>query len=247
MVSYIKTSVAAAATLLCMGAAQAGVIQYVIDFEQPNSSPFAPSLPFLTDGDEFYQSGFWIDTISNVAGPQTTDLVGVLLDGTQISSTCVPPLICPTNNLTTFYGSVNDGLISLGRLDGLSFTVDGFDAAFLGDPTGTFPTVPGQIVFQGVNAATGAQSAFSFSLGANGQFSGFAPSAASALRNTAWSQMFIYGRLCSPAGTCSAFSTDRGQFALDNLRLNVIPEPTSLALVAAAFVGLGVARRRRQA
>lgn len=246
MVSYIKTSVAAAATILCMGAAQAGVIQHVIDFEQANNSPFAPNLPFLTDGDEFYQSGFWIQTISNVAGPQTTDLVGVLLDGTQISSTCVT-LLCPTNNLTTFYGSVNDGLMSLGRLDGLNFTIDAFDAAFLGDPTGLNSGVPGRIIFQGVNALTGAQSSFAFNLGANGLFSGFAPSAASALRNTAWRQMFIYGQTCTPAGACSAFNSDRGQFALDNLRLNVIPEPTSLALVAAAFVGLGVARRRRQA
>ena len=59
--------------------------------------------------------------------------------------------------------------------------------------------------------------------------------------------MFIYGQTCSTAGACSAFNSNRGQFGLDNLRINVIPEPTSLALVAAAFVGLGVARRRRQA
>lgn len=246
MISYIKTSVAAAATLLCMGAAQAGVIQHVIDFEQPNSSPFAASLPFLTHGDQFYQSGFWIDTLSNTSAPQLGDLVGVLLDGTQIASTCVT-LLCPTNNQTNFYGSVNDGLISLGTLSGLSFTVGSFDAAFLGDPTGLNSGVPGRVIFQGVNAATGAQSAFAFNLGANGQFAAYSPSTASALRNTPWRQMFIYGQTCTPAGQCSGFNSDRGQFALDNLRLNVIPEPTSLALVAAAFVGLGVARRRRQA
>lgn len=245
MVSYIKTSVAAAATLLCMGAAQAVIV--TIDFEQPvNSSttPFAPYAPLLTHGDEFYQKNFWIDTLSNAPGAQAGDLVGALVDGTGVGQTCVG-LICPTNNATTFFAALDDGLLSLGRTDGLNFTIDGFDAAFLGDTTGLLSTVPGRIIFQGVNAATGAQSAFAFSLTANGQFASFAPSAASALRNTAWRQMFIYGQTCNTAGACSSFNSDRAQFALDNLRLNVIPEPTSLALVALALTGLGFARRRQ--
>ena len=245
MVSYIKTTVAAAATLLCMGAAQAGVIQHVINFEQPNSSPFALSLPFLTHGDQFYQSGFAIDTLSNAAAPVAGDLVGALIDGSDPGTCAV--FQCPTNNTTNYYANLDDGLISLFTLSGLNFTVDGFDAAFMGDPTGLNAGVPGRVIFQGVNALTGAQQGFAFNLGANGQFSAFAPSAASALRNTAWRQMFIFGQTCNAAGSCSSFNSNRAQFGIDNLRLNVIPEPTSLALVAAAFVGLGVARRRRQA
>lgn len=243
MVSYIKTSVAAAATLLCMGAAQAGVIPYVIDFESPAFSGAPGTL--VTHTDFFTQGDVWVNSLSNVAAAQAGDLVGAILDGSDASNCFL--LTCPTNNLTTYYANLDDGLISLGMLNGLAFTIDRFDAAFMGDTTGLNTAVPGRIIFQGVNAATGAQSAFAFNLGANGQFSGFAPSAASALRNTAWSQMFIYGQTCSTAGACSAFNSNRGQFGLDNLRINVIPEPTSLALVAAAFVGLGVARRRRQA
>lgn len=242
MLSYIKTSVAAAATLLCMGAAQAGVIQHVIDFESPAFSATAGSL--VTHNDVFTQGDFWLNSLSNVVGAQAGDFVGAIVDGSD-ASLCVS-MACPTNNASTYYANLDDGLISLGTLSGLSFTLDRFDAAFIGDITGLNAGVPGRIIFQGVNAATGAQFAAAFNLGANGQFSGFSPSAVSALRNTAMSQLFIFGQTCSIAGACSSFNSNRAQFGLDNLRLNVIPEPTSLALVAAAFVGLGVARRRRQ-
>ena len=93
-------------------------------------------------------------SISNVAGSQTTDLVDVLLDGIQISGTCVTSL-WPSDNQTDFSGLLSDGLIALGR-----------------------------IVFQVVNAERGAQAAVALSLGANGQFGPTLPSAAGALRNT---------------------------------------------------------------
>lgn len=242
MVSYIKNSVAAAAILLCLSTAQAGIV--TINFEQPVSTPTAPFAPLFTHGDEFYQSGFWLDTLSNSASARPGDLVGALVDGTDVTNTCFT-LICPTNNPTTFFTGLDDGLISMGRRDGLNFTVDGFDAAFVGDRTGLNTSVPGRIVFQGVRASDGGQQSFAFNLTVNGQFAAFAPSAVSLLRTTAWRQMFIFGQTCSTAGSCTSFDSDRAQFALDNLRLNVIPEPTSLALVAVAVAGLGFARRRQ--
>ena len=71
-----------------------------------------------------------------------------------------------------------------------------------------------------------------------------------AFRTTQFAYMYAFGFACPPLGStggCSAFTTDKAQFGLDNLSLNVIPEPASLGLVAAALTALGAARRRRQA
>ena len=246
MFSKLKTSVAAAAALLCLGSAQAGFITRTITFEDPINTPNAPFAPLFGHGDEFYQNGFFIDPFSNSATAQPGDLVGALVNGADVSNTCVT-LICPTNNATKFYTGLDDGLIFLARLDGLNFSIDGFDAAFVGDPVGLNSAVPGRLIMQGVRASDGAQLGFVAGNLTSTNFLSYTTSAAGALRNTAWSAMYIWAQTCPPVGACSSFNSDRGQFALDNLRINVIPEPTSLALVGAALAGLGLARRRRQA
>ena len=115
---------AVAAIVLSAGAAQAEMI----DFETPVYGATAPFAPFLTHGDEFIQNGYYFDPFSNAANAQIGDLVGTMINGSDLSM-CFS-VLCPTNNSTSFFGSLNDGALAFGRLDGQSFAVNSFDASF---------------------------------------------------------------------------------------------------------------------
>lgn len=244
MVFSAKKIVAAAAALACVGAAHAGVITRVIDFENVNTVNMAFP-PLAVEGDEFYQSGFYMDPFANIGSAQPGDLVGALVDGSDISNTCVS-FACPTNNSTMFYTNLNDGVIFIGALSGLPFNLLSFQAAFLGDQTGLFPTVPGRIIVQANNAAGNSLGAFAFNLSASGNFATTNVAAANLLRtSTSIYSMYIYAQTCNTAGSCSAFTNDRGQFGIDNIVLNEIPEPGTWGLAGLALAGVAVARRRR--
>jgi hypothetical protein len=58
--------------------------------------------------------------------------------------------------------------------------------------------------------------------------------------------VYAYGYACTDS-TCQAFSTNQAQFALDDIAIEHVPEPASLALVGVAGLALVGARRRRAA
>ena len=90
--SSARAAVGAFALALCMVHAADAL---VIDFEDPIDPTFAPFAPLFGSGDEFYQSGFWFDPFSNSPFAQPGDLVGAMVDGTDVPGTCLglpPPL-----------------------------------------------------------------------------------------------------------------------------------------------------------
>ncbi len=246
--------------MLCNGLAAIGLAiglshaaqAVVIDFESlDTTNVFFP--PLFVQGDEFYQSGFFVDPFSNAPNAQENDLVGALVDGSDIANTCFS-VNCPVNNSSLFYTGLNDGAMFLGRLDGGLFGVNGLDASFVGASGLALPATAGALRLQGVlpNGTSLLQTFFLTGPNAQGALNFASFTTSGAFSTALFQSMFIFGFTCDVSGSCAAFTTDMGQFALDNLNLSVgsvsaVPEPASLALMVAGLVAMGALRRRRPA
>lgn len=244
MKKMLKSALAAAA-LAGMGAAQAAVMT----FDGLEDSPNAPWMPLLTHGDEFYQSGLWLATFSNQAGAGAGDLVGAIVDGSDLANTCTS-VACPTNNSTSFLTVLNDGLLDIGAQNDQSFMVKSLDVSFIGASGDTYPTIPGYVRIQGFKADNSGSITQTFALSGqtNGAFGFQTIATTGAFATTKFSEIYIFGFSCI-GGPCTAFNTDKAQFAVDNLDLTVtaIPEPSTWLLMGLGLAAFGAFARRRNA
>ena len=127
------------------------------------------------------------------------------------------------------------------------FSVNSFKFAFLPVVPGFYGAgdLPGQLIASYMDAM-GGMGTQTFDFGASdaaGTFAfdmvGTSGALAGALKSLTFSACVFDG-----LGGCSAGFND-AQFAIDNIDVTVIPEPTSLALVALALVAASASRRRR--
>jgi hypothetical protein len=238
-------ALAVSALTLSVGA-HAGVLSTTVTFDPVDTSGlFFP--PALVYGDEFYQPGpgsstVWFDPASNSATGGFGDLVGAILNGP------CSDLLCPTNNATNYVGLFNDAFLAFGSLqNGFTFSVQSLSASFIGsgDPLGV---TPGFLALQGVRLSDGLVMTSYFALpgaDANGQLA-FGNIDTGAFGDYEFD--FVYAYSCVVIGSnCNFFSTNKGQFAVDDIVLEHVPEPASLALVGIAGLALAGARRRRNA
>jgi hypothetical protein len=241
---FTKSAVAAAAL------ASASLVQaVVVNFEGTIDTTFAPNAPLMGHNDEILNNGYWIDPLSNVTGALDGDFVGALVNGSDLAATCVG-ITCPSNNSSTFYAALNDGYVAIGAVNAAPFYVRGLDAAFIGASGDVLPTVPGLVRIQGVKTDnTSITQTFSLTgPGAGGALSFASYSTSGSFAATQFKYIFIYGFVCNSAGSCSAFTSDKGQFAIDNLNVDVnapVPEPSAWALMALGLTGVAAAARRR--
>lgn len=238
--SFSAKQLAGAAILALSAACAPSAIADVINFNNLDSQ-------FVGHGDALELGNFVLTGASNVAGASYGDLVGAIFDGTDPAA-C--GMACPTNNASNYYASLNDGIVYLDPLRaGGSVSLQGFDASFIGYAQGvSYPAVSGLLRVQGFYA-DGSSLYETYQLGGpiggNFQFQHYATSAGFASQQFA--SLAFFGFTCNTAGSCNAFSTNKGQFALDNIVASV-PEPSTYAMMLLGLAGIGfAARRRRQA
>lgn len=247
MKHYLKQSAVALAALASM-AAQAAVIT----FDQPidtTNAPFAPLLPYTAAGTEIITQGFWFDPYSALAGRQDGDLVGAIIDGADSAGICAA-LLCPTNNTGTYLAGLNDGYLLFGAVDGSPLRLNSFSASFIGAQGDTLAAIPSLLRISAVSASNVTLATVDFRL--NGPDAGGALSFATfsnvgALGTTNAAFYRVRAAYCDTTGACTFTATNKGQFALDNINVTAVPEPSQWALFGLGLAGVAAIARRRRA
>lgn len=244
----IRIALAAAALVAAIGA-QAGVLRTTITFDPVDTSQLIlGEVGVLVNGDSFTQAGLagrsmFFDAFSNSAIAEPGNLVGSLLSG------ACTDLLCPVNNPSSYLAMLDDGAVVFGSTDGFRFSVKSFNASFIGNGDAITTSTPGYVALQGVrnNIPTTAYFALS-GVDGNGRLN-FGTVDTGAFGNQEFDFVFAFGFSCTAfdGSQCLAFSTNQAQFALDDISIEHVPEPASLALLAIAGLAAGRVTRRRAA
>jgi hypothetical protein len=227
------------AALVAAAAAAAPAQAGVIDFEGYAG--------VVGGGEVWEQSGYSVGFYANTADGGVGTLVGQFIDGND-SSCDTQSMACPANSSGTYYGALNDSYLDMMFTAGAGFQLKSFDASFIGGSSSlsSYPNTPGLIRVQAFRA-NGSYLTQDFWL--NGPTpTGFKLNhfnTTGAFANTTFVEAIVFGYSCNSAGNCNAFSTDKGQFAIDNITTTDVPEPATAAIVGLGLLGLGAARRRR--
>ena len=221
------------AAICAMPAAQADVV----DFE-------GLDVNIVGHMDSFEQAGVILTGYSNASTAQPGDFVGMVVDGTDLG-VCAG-LACPTNNPGHYYAALNDSILFIDPSSAATFQIKSFDASFIGAVAGaSYPSTAGLLKIQGFLADNSFVTE-SYALagpGANGfTFQHFVASTGFANQN--FVEVAIFGYTCNTAGACTAFNSNQGQYALDNVTV-AVPEPTSYLMMLLGLAGIAAFARRR--
>jgi len=228
-----------AATLIGAAAIAAPAHAGTISFESADPSAIYGS------GDTYYESGYKL-TFEAFDFTAAGSAVGSIVDSND-PGTCMNTS-CP-NNGSLFYGAFNDSIVILNSAtNGAQFQLKSIDASFIGAGAvlEDFPIVSGYLRMLGVFANNSYVTIDIPLYGPDNNgfsFDSWTMSPAVAAMN--FVQLEMFGFVCSEV-TCSAFSSNEAQFAIDNIVLAEVPEPATAAIFGLGLMGLiGGARRRK--
>jgi hypothetical protein len=216
----------------------------------------------LGHGDNLVTQGFNVAPYSVFDDALPGDATGAIIDGIDAAASC-GLLQCPgsINSETGVYDNsyltvIADGTLRLSSTTvGQSFTVNSFDASFLGSYLYNYGATAGVLAMVGYRADHSVVENY-FELGGltNDGFA-FAPFQSYdgfGQQNFVAVEFFAY-ECVTDALNCWAYTNGLGQFAIDNIAITTgavtaVPEPSSWLLMGAGLLGVvGAARRRRQA
>lgn len=231
-----KMTAAALGALALMSAAPA--MADVINFESIGSATF--------DGkDVFGENGYSMTVVDSPSSSTGTGFAGAVGNGSDPYLCAIAA--CPTGNGSYFYMGVNDGGLKVARDDNTAFRLFSLNYAFL-PPVGGLPsdsygmlTVVGQTVAGGSALAT-----FRFPLlDSTGNSPFVTAGLKAAFGDTQFSSVTFSSCLWSNSGSCINPAGNQAQFALDNLLLAPVPEPTTYAMMGLGLAAIGLVSRRR--
>lgn len=205
---------------------------------------FETGYGMIFGGGESYEENGYKLVFEDYSG-ELGSAVGAIIDATDPFS-CMD-MACPVGNPGQYYGALNDSIIWLSSVtDKAVFKIKSFDASFIGanSDLGSYPTISGLLRIQGWRA-DGSSLTQDFLLDGptSGGFDFGSFTSPSLFGNTELVQAAFFGFTCNSGGSCSAFSSNRGQFAIDNITL--VPEPATGLMLGLGLLGLAAMRRRQ--
>ncbi|WP_180977571.1 NF038120 family PEP-CTERM protein [Janthinobacterium sp. ROICE36] len=215
-------------------------------------------LSFDTLRPDIYESGQTLNTSSYnllfLADPTTAagggvSGVGAILDG-RVGSSC-DIAACPQGATGNYLAILNDGGVNFSRSDHQAFTLAGFDYSFIAPVSGLPNMQWGQLQLSGT---LGNGQVINTSLafpgqGSDGNYHFQSASLLSGFSNYAFTGLTFNACIFNDTGACSnsldfpAFN--QGQFALDNINISAVPEPSTYMLMLAGLGAIGMLSRRR--
>lgn len=200
-------------------------------------------------GDRFTEGKFTLQVNNNpTANPDEYGGVGAMIDSDNAFACTLTA--CPEGTGSVYFAGLNDGWLNITISGAAGFRVDGLDYAFVAPLMGLQNFSYGRLLLTGTTAdgtliTTGADFA---GQNAAGRFMFDAFNVHPDFRTTTLTSLSLGACLFDMNGDC-VFTRDmvqnQAQFAVDNIDLSVIPEPSSYALMLLGLAGLGACARRR--
>jgi len=240
---FVKTlATLAVASLMTFSQAQASVT--TIDFE--DDIFFDAVVGLYIPGDTVAYKNILFK--AEVFDENDTGLSGALIDGSDPSSFF--NLGFPGNNSSKYFAAINNGWFSIQHaISSASLRLVGLDFSFIAPLPGFLGYTPGQLVVAGHHS----DGSLSF---ASRDFAGQDSkgnwifdtwnTVGDELGGGTFAKISVLACLYLDSGVCAFVDNNQAQFAVDNLKVDVVSAPATIGLFGLSLAGLFAANRRRQ-